>query len=184
MYQLTYKECGPWWRPTSISKRFTSVGTLQMTTTWNSLMHMSRSSSTIEKGNRHTLDSLTEIKGVDNTTSNEKEKAGEEIKEEYLEYLMLGGEHSSHFENINAGLEKMTCGSDSYPRTKDRTVGLLNNYHVSKQPMRTVAVKEDAKSRKIIRETKENRYTKKKSNKGKHDCFQCDNPNHWSYKYP
>ena len=88
---------------------------------------MSRSSSTIEKGNRHTLDSLTEIKGVDNTTSNEKEKAGEEIKEEYLEYLMLGGEHSSHFENINAGLKKMTCGSDSYPRTKDITVGLLNN---------------------------------------------------------
>ena len=27
----------------------------------------------------------------------------------------------------------MTCGSTSYPKSKDNTVGLLNNYHVIKQ---------------------------------------------------
>ena len=37
---------------------------------------------------------------------------------------------------------KMTCGLDSYPTTKEKTVGLLKNYHVSKQQTRATQMKE------------------------------------------
>ena len=37
----------------------------------------------------------------------------------------------------------MACGSDSYPKTRDKNFGLLNNYHVSKQLMQATPVKEE-----------------------------------------
>ena len=37
----------------------------------------------------------------------------------------------------------MTCGSESYPKPKEDTVGLINNYHVSKQLTRVTPVKEE-----------------------------------------
>ena len=47
---------------------------------------------------------------------------------------MLYVTHNSLFGTIKTDLEdKMTCGSCSYRKTKDETVGLLNNYHVSKK---------------------------------------------------
>ena len=36
------------------------------------------------------------------------------------------------FGNIKTDVfNKGTCGMESYPNTKDETVGLINNYHVS-----------------------------------------------------
>ena len=41
---------------------------------------------------------------------------------------MLDGEDNGSFGTINTNLEnKMMCGSDSYPKTKDNTVEILNN---------------------------------------------------------
>ena len=57
---------------------------------------------------------------------------------------MLDRAYNKRFRTIKTNLENnMTCGSDRYPQSKDETVGLLNNYHVSKQLMRTTLVKEE-----------------------------------------
>ena len=40
-------------------------------------------------------------------------------------------------------IKKMTYGSDSYSKSKDKTVGLLNNDHVSKQIVQTTPLKEE-----------------------------------------
>ena len=57
---------------------------------------------------------------------------------------MLDGSYNSHFRTIKNGLEnKMTCGSDSYSKTKDKTVGILNNYHMGKQHTQVTPVKEE-----------------------------------------
>ena len=37
----------------------------------------------------------------------------------------------------------MVCGSDSYQKSKDKTVLLLNNYHTSKKITRATPVKEE-----------------------------------------
>ena len=44
---------------------------------------------------------------------------------------MLYGLKNSGFGTIKTGLENnMTCVLYSYSRTKDKTMGILNNYHV------------------------------------------------------
>ena len=56
--------------------------------------------------------------------------------------LFWMGEDNSRFGNIKTGLNnKMACGSDRYPTAKDKTVVLINNYHVIKQLTRTTPVK-------------------------------------------
>ena len=43
---------------------------------------------------------------------------------------MLDGTDNSYFGAFKDNLDKnMTCGSESYPKSKDKTVGLINNYH-------------------------------------------------------
>ena len=55
---------------------------------------------------------------------------------------MLDGSHNGCYGNINTDIEnKITCGSDSYPKTKDDNVGILNNYHVGKQHIRDTSLK-------------------------------------------
>ena len=46
---------------------------------------------------------------------------------------MLDGADNRHFRIIKADLENnIIYGSESFPRTKDKTVEILNNYHVVK----------------------------------------------------
>ena len=67
-------------------------------------------------------------------TQEENEKKEGETKEEYLEYLMLDGAENGHLRTIKTDLENnMTCESESCPRTKDKTVGILNHYHAGKK---------------------------------------------------
>ena len=65
-----------------------------------------------------------------------------------------------------------------YPRTKDKTVGLIKNYHVIQQPTPTIPVKEEVVSAQKISDTKKNRTDKR----GESDGFHCVDPNHWAYK--
>ena len=47
---------------------------------------------------------------------------------------MMLGTYNGRFWTIKTDLEKkMLCGYDRYPKTKDETVVILNNYYVSKQ---------------------------------------------------
>ena len=55
----------------------------------------------------------------------------------------------------------MTCGSDSYPKSKDETVGLLNNYHVSNQLTWAIPVKEEVDFTQTNSNTKINNTNKK-----------------------
>ena len=55
----------------------------------------------------------------------------------------------------------MTCGSDSYPKTKDETVGLLKNYHVSKKLTWDTPVKEEVDFTQTGRNTKISNTNKK-----------------------
>ena len=56
---------------------------------------------------------------------------------------MMYGSYNRFFGNIKTNIEnKITCGSYRHPKTKDRTVGLLNNYHVSNQLTQENPVKE------------------------------------------
>ena len=75
----------------------------------------------------------------------------------------------------------MMCGSDSYPKSKDVTVGLLNNYHVRKQLTRTIPVKEEVSFTQKNSDTKVDTKTKKDNKKLKSNCFRCSNPYHWAY---
>ena len=55
---------------------------------------------------------------------------------------MLDGAYNRRFVTIKTyQYNKMMCGSYSYPKSKDKTVGLINNYHVSKQNMFSTPVK-------------------------------------------
>ena len=79
---------------------------------------------------------------------------------------MLEGADNSRFGTIKTDLEnKTTRGSDSYPRTKDETVGLINNYHMSKHTMRTLPVKEEVEFVQTNGEAKINKNTKKTKKK-------------------
>ena len=56
---------------------------------------------------------------------------------------MLDGSDNIRLGTIKTDLEnKITRGSVIYPKSKDETVGILKNYHVSKQLTRTNSVKE------------------------------------------
>ena len=47
---------------------------------------------------------------------------------------MLDGSENGCFGIINNNLDnRMTCGTGSYPRPKDKTAGPFNNYNVSKK---------------------------------------------------
>ena len=48
----------------------------------------------------------------------------------------------------------MTCGSDKYPKTKYKTVRILNNYHVSNELTRYTALKEEVSFTQTNRDTK------------------------------
>ena len=66
-------------------------------------------------------------------TSEKNEENEGEVKEEYLEYLILDRAENGHFSTIMTDLENnMACESESFPRTKDKTVGIINNYHGGK----------------------------------------------------
>ena len=78
------------------------------------------------------------------------------------------GVDNSHFGTIKTNLENnMACGSDIYPKTNDKTVGLLNNYHVSKQLALTTQVKEDV----TFIQTSSNTKTTKTKNKRESYCL-------------
>ena len=55
----------------------------------------------------------------------------------------------------------MTYGSDSYSKSKDKTVGLLNNDHVSKQIVQTTPLKEEVALTQTNSDTKTNKTNKK-----------------------
>ena len=94
---------------------------------------------------------------------------------------MMYGSDNSCFGTIKTDLEnKMTCGLDSYPKSKDETVGLINNYHVIKKLARVTPVKEYAAFAQTISNTK----TSKKKKKGKPECFHCGDPKNWAYEFP
>ena len=76
---------------------------------------------------------------------------------------MLDGADNGRFGTIEDDLEnKIMCSSDSYPKTKDNTVGLINNYYVSKQLTQATLVKEDVS----FAQTKSNTNTIKTKKKG------------------
>ena len=55
---------------------------------------------------------------------------------------MLYGGDNGCFGAIKTDLyNKMIYGIDIYPRTKDKTVVLLNNYHVSRESKTTITAK-------------------------------------------
>ena len=88
---------------------------------------------------------------------------------------MMNGEEKVNVGTIKTDLEKkMTCGSGSYPRTKDRTVGLLNNYNVVKKHTHATPVKEEFTFVHTSSDTK----TSKTNNKRVSDFFHCGDPNH------
>ena len=88
---------------------------------------------------------------------------------------MLNGADKCSFGTIKTNLDNnMTCGSDSYPRTKDEAVGLLNNYYVSKKLMRATPVKVEV----AFIKTSSNTNTSNTNKKGESDCFRSCKPNH------
>ena len=75
---------------------------------------------------------------------------------------MLDGADNSRFWTIKTNIEnKMTCGPDSSPKTKEKTVVLINNYHLSKQLTRVIPVKEEVEFAQKISDTKKIRTNKK-----------------------
>ena len=85
------------------------------------------------------------------------------------------------FGTIKTDLDnKMTCGLYSYPKTKYKTVGILNNYHVGKQLTRATIMKEEV----VFAQTRRDTNTSKTRKKGESKCFHCDDPNNWAYECP
>ena len=74
----------------------------------------------------------------------------------------------------------MTCGLDSYPKLKYKTVRLINNYLVNKQTMRAAPEKEGV----VFKQTSSDTKTSKTNKKGESDCFHCGKQNHWTYEFP
>ena len=57
--------------------------------------------------------------------------------------IILGGAEKGLFGDTKTNLyNNMTCRSDSYLITKDKTVGLINNYYIGKQLTWATTVKE------------------------------------------
>ena len=70
---------------------------------------------------------------ANNLTKQGKNQAEDELKEKYLACIMMDGSDNSSFGNVKTNLEnKITCGSESYPKSKDKNLERLNNYHVRK----------------------------------------------------
>ena len=68
------------------------------------------------------------VQDTNNPTQEEKYKPEEEFREEYIAYIMLYEADIGRFGTIRTDLEKkVTCVSDSYPNTKDDTMGIINN---------------------------------------------------------
>jgi hypothetical protein len=64
-------------------------------------------------------------------TQDERREAEGAARKESFACLMLSGADNKRYARIETDLEnKMTFGTDSYPRTRDETMTLLNNYHV------------------------------------------------------
>ena len=57
-------------------------------------------------------------------------------------------------------------------------MGLINNYHLSKNPTWAILLKEEISFAQPIRDKKTNNTYKR----GYYDCFHCSDHNHWSYK--
>ena len=72
------------------------------------------------------------------------------------------------------------CGSESYPRIKEKTVGLTNNYHVSRYPTCTITLTEELESTQTSSEKK----TSKTNKKGGSDYFHCGDQHHRACKCP
>ena len=116
-----------------------------------------------------------------NSTSEEKNNAEEAVKDEYLKFLMTNVVDTGRFGNIKTNLDNnMMCGSDIYPRTKDKNVGLLKNYNASKQATRIAPDTKAVKLMKIGGEKK----TRKTKKKGEPHCYHCSGTHYWAYGCP
>ena len=94
---------------------------------------------------------------------------------------MIDGSDNGRFGTTNNYLEKnMTCGSDSYPRTKDETVWLLNNYHVGKKLTRYIPEKEEFDFAQTSSDTKKRNINKTEEYK----CFHYGDKNKWAHECP
>ena len=69
---------------------------------------------------------------------------------------------NGRFGTIKTDLDnKMTCGSYSYPKTKYKTVGLLNKYHVGNQLTQATPMKEEVSFTQTRRDTNTRKTIKK-----------------------
>jgi hypothetical protein len=119
------------------------------------------------------------------TTPDERKEAREVAKEEYLACLVLSEADNKRYARIETDLEnKITFGTDSYyPRTRDETVALLNNYHVGTNNKYTEA--QGNRPREELAFIQGGKQTEKKTHKdGQSDCFHCGKDDHWAYECP
>jgi hypothetical protein len=117
-------------------------------------------------------------------TPYKRKEARETAKEEYLSCLILSGADNKRYARIEIDLEnKMTFGTDSYPRTRDTTVALLNNYHVGINNKYKEAP--GNKWREELEFIQVSEQTEKKMNKdGQSECFHCGKDDYWAYECP
>jgi hypothetical protein len=106
------------------------------------------------------------------------------VKEEYPACLMLSGADNKRYARIETDLEnKMTFVTDSYPRTRDETGALFNNYHVGVNNRYKEAPGDRPREELGFIEYSEQ--TEKKSNKDRQsECFHCGKDDHWAYECP
>ena len=98
---------------------------------------------------------------------------------------MIYRSDNSRFGTIKADLEnKMMCGSDSYPKSKDKNVVLINSYHVSKQLAQTTPAKEEVAFIQTSSNTNVDTKTNKTNKKVESECFRYGDPNQWAYECP
>ena len=133
----------------------------------------STSSSTTDEKHIYSLASLNprftkmEFTDDDNPTKEEIEQAEEEVKEEYLACLTIDGSNNSHFETSKTNLEKkMACGSDSLPKYKKETMGLIKNYNMSKKLTHTNPEMEESAFTQTNRDTNVDTKTNKTNKNG------------------
>ena len=61
----------------------------------------------------------TVVSEADKLQPNTKNKAEEEVKQEYPEFIIMDGADNILFGDINNNLENKMCGMDIYPCTKE-----------------------------------------------------------------
>ena len=87
---------------------------------------------------------------------------------------MIYSPDDSRSGTIKSDLEnKMMCGSDSNPKSKDKIVGLIHNYHVSKKLTRTTPAEEESACTQTNSNTKVVTKTNKTNKKVESKCFHC-----------